>query len=76
MYHNNIVDTLKIHLCPLHIEHVLRLPGAVNPDLLRFASLRITLTVPEVVGTCYRICVGSFVIYLTSAMSAIDTKRL
>ena len=50
VYHNNIVDTLKIYLCPSHIGHVLRLPGAVNPDVLRFASLRITLTVPEVVG--------------------------
>ena len=29
----------------------LRLPGAVSPDMLHFASLRITLTVPEVVGT-------------------------
>ena len=50
MYHNNIVGTLKIHLCPSHIAHVLRLPGVVNPDVLRFASLRITLTVTEVVG--------------------------
>ena len=51
MYHNNIVGTLKIHLCPSHIWQVLRLPGAVSPDVLRFASLLITLTVPEVVGT-------------------------
>ena len=51
VHHNNIVGTLKIHLCPLHIGHVLRLPGAVSPDVLRFAFLQITLTVPEVVGT-------------------------
>ena len=49
VYHNNIiVGTLRIHLCPSHIRHVLRLPGAVSPDVLRFASLRITLTIPEV----------------------------
>ena len=51
MYPNNIVVTLKIHLCPSHIGQVLRLSGAVSLDMLRFASLRITLTVPEVVGT-------------------------
>ena len=51
MYHNNIVGTLTIHLCPSHIGQVLRLPGAVSLDVLRFASLRITLAVPEVVGT-------------------------
>ena len=52
VYHNNtIVGTLRIHLCPSHIRHVLRLPGAVSPDVLRFASLQITLTVLEVVGT-------------------------
>ena len=50
VYHNNIVDTLKIYLCPSHIGHVLRLPGVVSPDVLHNASLRITLTVPEVVG--------------------------
>ena len=50
MYHNIIVGTLKIHLCLSHTEQVLRLPGAVSPDMLHFASLRITLTVPEVVG--------------------------
>ena len=49
--HNNIVITLMIHLCPSHIEHVLRLPGAVIPDMLHDVSLRITQTVPEVVGT-------------------------
>ena len=51
VYHNNIAGTLKIHLCPSHIGHVLMLPGAVSPDVLLFASLRITLTVAEVVGT-------------------------
>ena len=30
---------------------MLRLPGAVSPDVLHFASLPITLTVQEVVGT-------------------------
>ena len=48
---NTIVGTLKIYLCPLHIGLVLGLPGAVNPDVLHFAFLLITLTVPEVVGT-------------------------
>ena len=47
MYHNDTVGTFKIHLCHLHIGQVLRLPGAVSLDVLRFASLRIT----EVVGT-------------------------
>ena len=42
--------SLNIHLCPSHIGHVLRLPGAVSPDVLNFESLRITLTVSEVVG--------------------------
>ena len=51
MYHNNIGGTLKIHLCPSHIGHVLRLPGAVSPDVLHFAPLWITLTVAEVDGT-------------------------
>ena len=51
MYHNNIVFMLKIHLCLSHIGQVLRLPGAVSPAVLHNASLRITLTVPEVVGT-------------------------
>ena len=36
---------------PFHIGHVLRLPGAVSLDVLHNASLRITLTVPEVVDT-------------------------
>ena len=45
------LGTLKIHLCLSHIGQVLRLPGAVSPDVLLFASLRITLTVSEVVGT-------------------------
>ena len=51
MYHNNIVDMLKIHLCPSHIGQVLKLPGAVSLDVLHNTSLQITLTVPEVVGT-------------------------
>ena len=51
MYHNNIVGMLKIHLCPSHIGQVLRVSGAVSPDVLFFASLMITLTVPEVVDT-------------------------
>ena len=52
VYHNNIVGTLKIHLCPSHIGQLLRLADAVNPDVLRFAPLLwITLTVPEVDGT-------------------------
>ena len=40
VYHNNIVGILKIHLCPSHIGHVLRLSGAVSSDVLRFASLQ------------------------------------
>ena len=44
MYHNNIVGALII-------EQVLRLPGAVSLNVLHNAFLRITLTVPEVVGT-------------------------
>ena len=51
VYRNNIVGTLKTHLCFSHIRQVLRLSGAVSADVLCFASLRITLTVPEVVGT-------------------------
>ena len=31
VYHNNIVGTLKIHLCASHVGQVLRLPGAVSP---------------------------------------------
>ena len=49
MYHNIIVGTLKIQLCPLHIGQVLRLPGAVSPYVLLNAFFRTTLTVPEVV---------------------------
>ena len=37
--------------CPSHIGEVLLLPVAVSLDMLHFASLRITLAVPEVVGT-------------------------
>ena len=55
VYHNNIIGTLKIHLCSSHIGQVLRLPAAVSSDVLRFASLRITLTVPEAVGTESRV---------------------
>ena len=51
MYHSNIVGMLMIRLCPSHIGQVLRLPGAVSLDVLRFASLWITVTVPEVIGT-------------------------
>ena len=51
VYHNNIVAVLKVHLSPLHIGEIVRLPGAVSPDMLSFASLQITLPVPEVVGT-------------------------
>ena len=51
VYNNNIVSTLKIYLCLLHIGQVLRLPGAVRPDVLRVASLQIRLTVLEVVDT-------------------------
>ena len=31
------------------------MPGAVSPDVLHFASIRLTLTVPEVVGTEVRV---------------------
>ena len=51
MYRSIIVGTLKIHLCLSRIEQVLRLPGAVNLDALHNVSLRITLTVSEVVDT-------------------------
>ena len=50
MYHNNIMGTLKIYLCSSHIGQVSKLPGAVSSDVLLFAFVRITLTVPEVVG--------------------------
>ena len=55
MYHNIIMGMLKIHLCLSHIGQVLRLPGAVSTDMLHNASLQITLTVPEVVGTENRV---------------------
>ena len=51
MYSNNIVGMLKIRLCLSHIGQVFRLPGAVSQDVFHFASLRTTLTIPEVVGT-------------------------
>ena len=51
MYPNNIVDKLTIHLFPSHIGQVLRVPGAVSPNGLRFAFFWMTLTVPEVVDT-------------------------
>ena len=35
----------------LYIGHVVRLPGAVSPDMLHNASLRMILTDSEVVGT-------------------------
>ena len=37
------------------IHQVLRLPGAFSPDVLLNASLQITLTVSEVVGTENRV---------------------
>ena len=39
------------HLCPSRIRQVLRLSGVVSLDVLRFAFLWTTPTVPEVVGT-------------------------
>ena len=51
VYHNNIVGTLMVHLCPSHIGQVLRLPGAVSLNVLHIASLRIKMTVLEVVDT-------------------------
>ena len=51
MYPNNIVVTLKIQIFPSHIGQVLRVSGAISPDVLRFAFFQITLTVPEAVGT-------------------------
>ena len=48
MYYNNTVGTLKIHLCPSHIGHALRLPGAVSQGMLHDTSLRNTLAAPEV----------------------------
>ena len=51
VYYNNIVGTLLIHLCPSHMERELTLPGVVSSDVLRITSLRITLAVPEMVGT-------------------------
>ena len=39
------------HLCLLHIGQVLRLLGAVSPNLLHISSLWSTPTVPKVVGT-------------------------
>ena len=53
VYHNNISSTFKIHLCPSHIEQVLRLPGAVKPDVLFSASLWITLTADYFVGRAF-----------------------
>ena len=55
VYYNNIVSTFKIYLGPSHIGHVLRLSGAVSPDVLRFESLPITQTVPKGVGTENRV---------------------
>ena len=52
VYQNNIiVGTSKIHLCPVHIGQVLKLPGADSLDMLLFTSLLITLTAPVVVDT-------------------------
>ena len=55
VYHNNIVGTVKIRLCQLHIRHVLRLLCAVSQDVLHFISLWITLTVSEVAGTDHEV---------------------
>ena len=55
VYHDIIVGTLTIYLCPSHIGQVLRKPGAVSPDVLHNASLRITPTVSEVVGSENRV---------------------
>ena len=51
MYHNNIVVTLTNYLWPSHIGGVLRLPHAAGLEVLRNASLRITLIILEVVDT-------------------------
>ena len=51
MYHNNILNTLKIHSCSSHIGQVFRLPVAGSTDLLHKAALQITLTALEVVDT-------------------------
>ena len=45
----------KIHRCLLHICQVLRLPGAVSPDVLHIAFLQVTLTVPETVDRKNRV---------------------
>ena len=50
VYHNNIVCMLKIHLCPSHIGHVLRLPGAVRWMCFALCIPPDTLTAPEVIG--------------------------
>ena len=48
---NNMILYCIIIKCWTLIEQVLRLPGAVSPNVLHNASLRITLTAPEVVDT-------------------------
>ena len=50
MYHNNIVGASKVPFGPSLVEQMLRLPGGVSPVRLHNASLRMTLTVPEMVG--------------------------
>ena len=51
LYHNNILATIKIHLCPSHIRQVKKLLHLVSVDVLRNAFLQVTLAVPEVVDT-------------------------
>ena len=74
MYHKIIVNTLKIHLYPTHIEKLLALPGAVRSDMLHNASLRITLTVPNVVGTENRVTSNLTFLLNTSSIARIQTK--
>ena len=63
MYHNNIVGALII-------EQVVRLPGAVSMDVLHNAFLRITVSVPEVVGTEDRVTSNlPFLLYPSSITS-------
>ena len=51
VYQINIVGLVKIHLCLSHFGQVLRLSGAVAPEVLLNTFLRITRTVPEVLST-------------------------
>ena len=76
LYHNNIVCKLKIHLCLLHTLQVLTLPGTVSADMLCFASLQITLTVPEVVGTDNRVTSNLPFLLDPSSIAKIRSKSL